>query len=132
MKANTRRISIFLVDDDQEDQMLFCDAIRELDPTIQIYTADNGLLALDALNREPVFQPDYIFIDLNMPLMDGLECLAAIKRMSTHAHIPIVIYSTSAYDKDMERTKQLGATHYIVKPFDFQELKAIVKQVLAL
>jgi CheY-like chemotaxis protein len=123
---------IFVVDDDLDDLMLFQDAINEIDPTIKIETAGNGVDALKRLNGELPAEPDYIFIDLNMPLMNGIQCLQEIKKMPSHAHIPVIIYSTSSYERDILQTINNGAFHYIVKPFSFQELCEKLKKVLAM
>jgi CheY-like chemotaxis protein len=113
---------IFLVDDDLDDLMLFKDAIREIDPVIEIDTASNGVDALKKLSAGLIREPDYIFIDLNMPLMNGIQCLQEIKKMPAFSHIPVIIYSTSSYERDILQTINHGAFHYIVKPFSFHEL----------
>lgn len=123
---------IFVVDDDQDDLMLFQDAINEIDPSIRIETAGNGVDALKKLGSEPSLDPDYIFIDLNMPLMNGIQCLQEIKKMPSRAHIPVIIYSTSSYERDIMQTINNGAFHYVVKPFSFQELCEKLKRVLAM
>jgi CheY-like chemotaxis protein len=123
---------IFVVDDDMDDLMLFQDAINEIDPDIKIETAGNGVDALKKLSGELNAEPDYIFIDLNMPLMNGIQCLQEIKKIPAYAHIPVIIYSTSSYERDILQTINNGAFHYIVKPFSFQELCEKLKKVLAM
>jgi len=113
---------IFLVDDDPDDVMLFKDAINEIDSSIQIINAANGVDALAKLKEGITLQPDYIFIDLNMPLMNGIQCLQAIKKLPAVSEIPVIIYSTSSYEKDILQTVNNGASQYMVKPFSFQEL----------
>ncbi|MES2328860.1 MAG: response regulator [Bacteroidota bacterium] len=121
---------LFLIDDDLDDLMLFKDAIKEIDPLIEIDTADNGVDALKKLNAGLLRQPDYIFIDLNMPLMNGIQCLQEIKKMPMFANIPVIIYSTSSYERDILQTINHGAFHYIVKPFSFHELREKLRNVL--
>ncbi len=113
---------IFLVDDDPDDLMLFKDAINEIDNSIRIITAANGVDALAKLKEGISPEPDYIFIDLNMPLMNGIQCLQEIKKLPAISGIPVIIYSTSSYEKDMLQTISNGAFQYMVKPFSFQEL----------
>ena len=120
---------VFLVDDDLDDQMLFRDAIIEIDPAIEVLTAVNGVQALQKLTGELVTKPDFIFIDLNMPLMNGIQCLKEIKRLPGFLHVPVVIYSTSSYEKDIQQTADNGAFHYIIKPFSFQELCNRIQKV---
>lgn len=123
---------LFVVDDDLDDLMLFRDAIKEIDPLIEIDTADNGVEALKKLNAGLVREPDYIFIDLNMPLMNGIQCLQEIKKTASLAHIPVIIYSTSSYERDILQTINNGAFHYIVKPFSFHELCEKLRNVLTM
>ncbi|NCI50518.1 response regulator [Sediminibacterium roseum] len=128
MKTNL----IFVVDDDMDDLMLFQDAMNEIDSQIKIETAGNGVDAIKKLTQGLISQPDYIFIDLNMPLMNGIQCLQEIKKMPAYSSIPVIIYSTSSYERDILQTINSGAFHYIVKPFSFQELCEKLKKVLAM
>lgn len=123
---------IFLVDDDPDDLMLFNDAINEIDGSIQVITATNGVDALAKLKAGIDPQPDYIFVDLNMPLMNGIQCLQEIKKLPAIAHIPVIIYSTSSYERDIQQTINNGAFQYMVKPFSFQELCNQLRKTLAL
>ncbi len=109
-------ITCFLIDDDVDDQDIFILALEEVDPTIRCHVASDGVEALQKLEEDSSFRPDYIFLDLNMPRMNGRQCLAAIKKVHSLRDIPVVIYSTSSDQKDMAETKQLGAADYIVKP----------------
>ena len=109
-------ITCLLIDDDVDDQDIFILALEEVDATIRCHVANDGVEALQQLSEEKNFRPDYIFLDLNMPRMNGRQCLAAIKKLNSLRDIPVVIYSTSSDQKDMADTKQLGATDYIVKP----------------
>ncbi len=124
---------LFLIDDDLDDLMLFKDAINEIDASIQVETAANGVEGLKKLSgSELIGEPDYIFIDLNMPLMNGIQCLQEIKKMPAHSSIPVIIYSTSSYEKDIVQTINHGAFHYIVKPFSFHELREKISKVLTM
>lgn len=120
---------LLLVDDDLDDQMLFQDAIKEINPLIKVVTAVNGVDAIKTLSANTI-NPDYIFVDLNMPLMNGIQCLQEIKKLPAQAHIPVIIYSTSSYERDIIQTINNGAFYYIVKPFSFQELCDKLKKVL--
>ncbi|HTB52194.1 MAG TPA: response regulator [Ferruginibacter sp.] len=112
---------LFLVDDDKDDQEIFVDALKNVDNYIHCITALNGLEALQKLKFELISLPDFIFLDLNMPLMGGRECLIEIKKDSNLRHIPVVIYSTSASKKDIQEALQLGAI-FLQKPNKFNEL----------
>jgi CheY-like chemotaxis protein len=121
---------VFLVDDDIDDQGLFLDALSEIDKNIQLVTAANGVEAVQKLASDIQLHPDYIFMDLNMPLMTGIQCLKELKKIPALAKIPVVIYSTSSYSKDLEEAKIAGAFDYIIKPFSFPELCEKIRKVL--
>jgi CheY-like chemotaxis protein len=104
-----------LVDDDDDDKEIFCLALQKVDPSIDCTTASDGLEALSILNNNS-FVPDYIFLDLNMPRMDGKECLKEIRKRRHLNNVPVIIFSTSSADKDIEETKRLGASSFITKP----------------
>ncbi|NCI45907.1 response regulator [Sediminibacterium soli] len=125
-----KKVRIFLVDDDTDDRSLFMDALSEIDTAIELATAINGTEALEKMLAMPGRLPDYIFMDLNMPLMNGLQCLKELKKRAALAHIPVIIYSTSSHSKDKEEAARSGAFDYIVKPFSFTELCASIRKVL--
>jgi CheY-like chemotaxis protein len=114
--------SILLIDDDDDDRTLFKEAIAVLDKSIQCWTAVDGQGALDMLMFELVVAPDVIFLDLNMPKMNGLEFLKIIKNNRGFKRVPVVIYTTSSNPEDIRKTKELGATDFLTKPSDFDEL----------
>lgn len=105
---------ILAVDDDSEDFEFFSEAVREVDPTIVILKATNGIEALDILENQ-LLMPDYIFLDINMPLMDGKACLQFIKQDERFREIPVVMYSTTSNQTEISQYKMLGA-HFLVKP----------------
>jgi CheY-like chemotaxis protein len=104
-----------LVDDDEDDREIFCLALAEADPTVKCIQAKDGREALNLLNDKS-FVPDYIFLDLNMPLMNGKECLAEMRKRRDLDGIRVIIFSTSSSDRDIQETKQLGASGFIKKP----------------
>ena len=122
---------ILLVDDDEDDQLLFLDAIREIDKSIECCVANDGLEAILSLHtKSPV--PDLIFLDLNMPKMNGYQCLAQIKKEMMFKEIPVVIYTTSRIESDRDRTLKMGASYFLTKPSDFSELIEELTRILKL
>ncbi|QEC52904.1 response regulator receiver domain-containing protein [Anseongella ginsenosidimutans] len=119
-----------IVDDDTEDQELFIDAVKEVDPTIECVSVYNGEEALDFLKKDPSVLPDYIFMDLNMPVLNGIQCLAEIKKTQTLHHIPVCIYTTSNWSKNEEETRKLGANHFFTKPVRFNEICKYISTIL--
>ena len=122
---------ILLVDDDSDDQLFFTDALSEVNPDIECITAKNGLEAIVHLKTiSPM--PTIIFLDLNMPFMNGFECLAELQKENKFKNIPVVIYSTSSNTIDVERTKEMGAKHFMTKPSDFNILKTKLREILSM
>jgi CheY-like chemotaxis protein len=114
-------MSILYVDDDIDDQDIFCEAVRSINPRIVCHVAKDGLEALKLL-EELVPLPDYIFLDLNMPLFNGKEFLIELRRSRKLKHIQVVMYSTSRNPKDAADCKKLGAMDFIIKPSTFREV----------
>lgn len=104
-----------LVDDDEDDKEIFCLALKKIDPSIDCITASDGREALSILD-DGSFIPDYIFLDLNMPRMDGKECLKEIRKQNRLDKVPVIIFTTSSAERDKEETKKLGANSFITKP----------------
>jgi CheY-like chemotaxis protein len=112
---NNQIRTCLLVDDDDDDKEIFCLALKNTNATIECTTASDGLEALSILSNKS-FIPDYIFLDLNMPRMNGKECLKEIRKHNHLNHVPVIIFTTSAAGKDIEETKRLGANSFITKP----------------
>lgn len=120
-----------IVDDDSDDREFFCDAVTELDSPAECLTAINGEDALKILRNEKEHLPDYIFLDLNMPKMDGRTCLAELKKDVKLKNIPVIIFSTSSQPKDIEETRELGAAYFLTKPSDFKKLQKEIVFVMS-
>ena len=121
---------IMIIDDDEDDVELFCDALKEIDHDIQCVSASNGEEALSRLSTGEGPLPDYIFLDLNMPRLNGKQCLKRLKVNSKFQNIPVVIYSTSKSKEDMEETRQLGAVHFLTKPNRINDLRRAIASIL--
>ena len=111
----TGEITCLLVDDDEDDKEIFFLALHDANPAIKCHVASDGLEALSMLD-DPSAVPDYIFLDLNMPLMSGKECLVEIKKRPHLKDTPVIIFSTSASQKDIHDSLELGAASFITKP----------------
>ncbi|MGZ5133870.1 MAG: response regulator [Flavitalea sp.] len=121
---------IYIIDDDTDDQNLLIEAIKEIDISIECYTAMNGQEGLNKLVTNMIPYPSLIFLDLNMPRIDGHKFLTMIKKDPDFKSIPIVIYSTSSNKKDMEEMLQLGAVDYLVKQADYLLLKENLSRMI--
>jgi CheY-like chemotaxis protein len=111
---------IMLIDDDPDDQVFFRDAVQTIRPDLNCELASTCQEAFKLLEIPP--PPDFIFMDLNMPVMNGFDCLAFLKNKQELKEIPIVIFTTSKNPNDITRTKQLGARLFMTKPDDFNVL----------
>lgn len=124
--------SILLIDDDADDRELFDEALQEVGPHIRFESAGNGQMAFEMLELKKQDLPDLIFLDINMPVIDGWQCLSILKNNEAFKHIPVIIYSTSAPDGAQETAIRLGALSYVLKPSQFNELKKMLARVVAL
>lgn len=121
----------FIVDDDIDDQDLFIEAVNEVDKSVECLSASNCEEALDLLKNRKISLPDMIFLDLNMPRLNGKQCLAELKREAHLRDIPVIIYSTSSEKRDIDETTKLGAAHFLTKPNKFEELCKALTFVLS-
>lgn len=126
MKADA---TIFLVDDDADDREIFTLAVGEINAAYHCVTAKNGIEALDKL-RSGDIKPDCIFLDLNMPRMNGKQCLEELKKESNFRDIPVVIYTTSSENRDKDQVLAMGAAAFVTKPPEIEELIASLRDIL--
>lgn len=119
----------FLIDDDLDDQEIFSIAVQEVDPTIVCFFSNNGSDGVSKLSQSNSFVPDYIFIDLNMPRMNGVECLTQIKKMAHLSQSEIILYSTSIDKKSQAESMSLGVTRFLTKPVDLGKLKVALQEI---
>jgi CheY-like chemotaxis protein len=116
------------VDDDPDDSALFCEAVKEAAPSYTCLVADSAASALEILSdRQKI--PDYIFLDMNMPKMNGLECLKLIKNNHALNHIKVIMYSTSADPFHMKEFKKLGAV-FLAKTNRYDTLVKNLSEIL--
>lgn len=121
---------VMLADDDEDDRMFFIDAFGELRINTKVKTCSDGAELMDYLNEENSVLPELLFLDINMPKKNGIECLQEIKANPKFKNIAIAIYSTSSSDEHIEDTFVKGANVYIKKPSDFNALKKVLSEVV--
>lgn len=124
------RTSILLADDDLDDTELFSEAVHEVDPTVLFHSAANGSEVLINLQTSKIENPNIIFLDINMPDVNGWDCLKALKNNEQLSNIPVIIYSTSSAQRDRQMAADLGAIYFLTKPEKFEELKNFIRFVL--
>jgi CheY-like chemotaxis protein len=128
MQAN---ILTFLIDDDTDDQEVFSLAMEEAFPSVKCVFANDGIYALEKFDADNTFIPDLIFIDINMPRMNGIQCLAEIKKLSRLNKVPAYMYSTSAEPQIVAECLELGAAGFIKKEVSVDELQKKISQILS-
>lgn len=119
--------TILLVEDDLDDQKLFIDALADIKDTILFDVVHNGKEAIDILQRA-VTLPSLIFMDINMPVMNGIECLSAIAKDPAISSVPVVILSSSIAQR--EQVRSLGAVAFIEKTSSAKAFCEALKQAL--
>lgn len=118
-----------LADDDRDDREMFSEALAALDPQIVCDGVEDGRAALKFLSASTIY-PSVIFLDINMPVMDGWELLRKLKSDTQYLNIPVVVYSTSSRAKDRTTAMDLGATCFVTKPDNFKLMKGMLKAVV--
>ena len=130
METNTRSRKILLIDDDADDRKYFIEAVKEIDAGIQCVTAKDGEQALALLQQPGFALPNFIFLDLRMPRVNGRQCLLQIKANERLKAIPVIIYTTSKEVQEAEDLQNIGAVHFITKPSDPNEIYYVLSLVL--
>jgi CheY-like chemotaxis protein len=125
---------ILLVEDNDADVELALRAFRRPRLANPIAVARDGEEALDSLHRRGVFAadapiPGIVLLDLRLPKVDGLEVLCQLKAHPVYRHVPVVVLTTSAEDRDVTQAYELGAASYIVKPVEFDKFQEVVERI---
>lgn len=116
-------IHCLLIDDDPDDRDFFNLALKKINREIVFYYSQTAMDALSKL-RTGEYKPHYIFLDLNMMPVNGLECLQEIKKISKVVDVPVIIYSTSIDEETKYHTLEAGAFDHFEKP---STVNALVK-----
>lgn len=121
--------TILLAEDDEDDYILFCEAIKEYGEPLALKWIKNGEELMQKLRQEAV---DIIFLDINMPLKNGFECLTEIRNDARLKQIPVVIFSTSNDSKLINWMYNAGANLFLCKPTEFKKLKTSIHKAIAI
>jgi len=119
-------LTILLAEDDNDDILVFREVISDFQITIDLQLAKNGLETIRRISTLP--NVDIVFLDINMPLMNGLECLAEIRKQSLP--ISVIMLSSSNSEYHISQAKMLGANGYITKPVSLSQYRQAIKHVL--
>jgi CheY-like chemotaxis protein len=118
---------ILLVEDNKHDQFFFIDALREIPNVKLYYVANNGQEAIKRLELSSVI-PDFIFTDIYMPVMDGLEFITELKKNGLFQNIPIVVFSSASWH--IEAAQKLGVKTFIEKPLNDSQWREQIESII--
>ena len=121
------KLKCMIADDEPMARRLLQEYIEDIDFLELKGSVENALKAGHLLGAEPI---DLLFLDINMPLMDGWEFLIALKGEADHKHIPVIVYTTSSNKKDRLIADELGALCFVTKPHAFKRLKVMLDLVV--
>lgn len=123
------KLIIFYTDDDEDDLEFFKKAIQSINSDYTVMTYTNGNQLLNALDNPPP-NPYLLFLDINMPGMNGIQLLEAIRKSEKHGQLPVVMFSTTQDELVVQKTKELGANYYLPKAANFTKLKESIEHAL--
>ena len=116
---------VLIAEDDSDEQYFICNAVKTLEYPVTILFVEHGQEVLNVLKAGQ--KPDMIMLDLNMPVMDGMQTLKILKSSKSYSHIPVVVYTTSHSEQDVHESYQFGANTYIAKPTGFMEMESCLR-----
>jgi len=121
--------SILVIDDDEDDRSLFCQAVKDLGSMYECRSANACRSGIAEIVNNPQ-QAQLIFLDQQLSDIDGLECLRILKSHSNTSQIPVVMISGVNNERVCREAERLGVLHYYVKPHSFRELSDFVGSVV--
>jgi CheY-like chemotaxis protein len=122
-------LSIILAEDDRDDHDFFKDALGEVAPSVNLSIVEDGDALLALLKH---YIPDFIFLDLDMPCKNGLECLTEIRNSPALQEIPIVIFSSTSRPANIDAAYEMGADLFFIKPSNYNDLVSSINAILSL
>jgi two-component system, chemotaxis family, response regulator Rcp1 len=124
---------VLLVEDNPGDALLVKKILQESSPGIKLHIVGDGKEALDFLHKKGVYAevsyPALIILDLNLPKLNGFDVLLVIKNDKELTSIPVIVFSSSTNESDIQRTYDLHANCYISKPIEFEDFLFVIKEI---
>ncbi|RYE26511.1 MAG: response regulator [Sphingobacteriales bacterium] len=112
-----------IIDDDEDDQEIFLMCIGDVDANLECIAYSDPVVAVQKLSADLQYTPEYIFVDMNMPKLNGIQCLGKLRGMEHLNKSRIYMYSTTSLNTTIEESQQLGANGFIIKPSKLAELR---------
>ena len=125
-----KKYVVALADDDPDDREIFSDVCADVDKDLKVMLFKNGKELLDHLNNPSANVPGILFLDINMPVIDGFECLRLIRSKTEFNQLCIIVYSTSVNSADVSKARNLGADGFLQKPSSYGNLRKAFLQIL--
>lgn len=122
---------ILVADDDLDDQEMISDSFRDIDANCKVELVSDGQQAIDRIQNAALPRPCLVVLDLNMPVLDGMETLSRIRSTNNFDDVPIVVFTTSNSKESRKQSLNLGALDYIVKPNDYHGLMEVTTKMMA-
>lgn len=121
---------MLLIDDDPDEAMFFSQALSELNLSTNFRYVGNGVETVPKLLVDDGYSPDVIFLDINMPIVNGWECLRNLKSFAEYRRIPIVMYSSEDIENEGMAALDVGAAAFMTKPTTYSELKSRLSSLI--
>ncbi|GAB3517954.1 response regulator [Emticicia fontis] len=126
----TSPVNILLAEDDEDDLFFFTDALTTILTNINLITVNDGKELIKTIEKPGDEVPDIIFLDLNMPRMNGIECLTRIRSKAHLQNVPCIIMTTTDSQEEVNKAFKAGANLFLIKPAEFDGLKKLIEKIL--
>ena len=126
--TKTTTPTVWVVDDDEDDQLLIGSAFFEGKPSIKVLLLDDGDELLPQLSKTDQL-PRLILLDVNMPRQNGFNTLKELRQQTDFAQLPVVMLTTSSNEEDRNRSLALGANYFLTKPLSYERLKQLAQEL---
>jgi CheY-like chemotaxis protein len=127
--ANFAHETVLYVDDDPDDQEFFVTSLIESRPNAKCFLAKDSYSAFELIGSIPT--PNYIFIDLHLPKVNGIELLKKLKGMTPYSNVPVYILSTTLFEPHAVTIKEIGGSGFLRKPSSLNDFKVMLKSILS-
>ncbi|HTM91299.1 MAG TPA: response regulator [Flavisolibacter sp.] len=121
--------NIIFCEDDEDDRFLFNDVTKDFNPKLMVEFVSHGLRLMELLKH---YVPDLLFLDLEMPFKNGLKCLVEIRRNPTLENLPVIMFSSTTRQSNIQTAYDMGAHLFLVKSPTFSEYASSIRAVLQL
>lgn len=124
--------NILLADDDPDDCDLYREIIKEINFMGDLIIVNDGRHFIEKIKSDNFIVPSYIFLDINMPKKDGIECLQVVRSMDYYNGVPVIILTTSSGQSNIDKCYANGASRYIVKPSSKKRLAILLQDIFTM